>query len=65
MSVVIAILFSLALAAGLALCALGAVAAFISASVNMSWNNPLPRAGCTLLLGGCGLLALGIWGLRA
>ena len=64
MSAATAILFGLALVAGLTLGAVGAVAAFISASANMSFNNPLPRAGCAFLAGGGALLALGVWGLR-
>lgn len=58
------ILLSVALVGGVAIFALGVVCAFISASVNMSFNNPLPRAGCAFLLGGSTLVAVGIWGLR-
>jgi len=58
------ILAFIGLAVGLAAFGMGAVAAFTSASVNMSWNNPLPRAGCVFLSVGAALIALGIWGLR-
>jgi hypothetical protein len=58
-------LFIVAFLLGLASAGLGAVAAFTSAQANMSFNEPLSRAGCAFLLAGAALLALSIWGLRS
>jgi hypothetical protein len=59
----VTVLSGIALVLGLMLLIVGVMAAYISASVNMSFNNPLPRAGCALLLGGAVLAGLGYWGL--
>lgn len=57
-------LAALALVGGIVSCVVGAIAAGISASANMSFDNPLPRAGCAFLVNGIACVAIGIWMLR-